>query len=248
MDRRYYTTSQAADLLAVSSDTVLKWVRQGKISSYRTPGGHARIPREAVERLLPVQINGQSLPSAEPPAYHYCWEFYAPEGRTKPECHDCMVFRSRARRCYELREISEEFGYLTPHCHSECEDCEYYGIVRDEGTQVLIVTRNSKLRDSLTEEAEGGDVVMQFADSEYQCASILHAFRPDYVVLDCALGRNRTQEMCRYLSTDERIPFTKIILTSRSADVEDCFDGRIFGWIKKPFTFQQLRCCLGQAE
>ena len=70
----------------------------------------------------------------------------------------------------------------------------------------------------------------------------------DFVVLDCSLGTTRVQELCRHLDADLRVPFTKIILTSGSKPVQDCFEGRIFGWIKKPFTFLQLRCCLGQAE
>ena len=53
MIKDYYTTTEAARKLAVSADTVLKWVKAGKIDSYRTPGGHARIPKEAVETLLP---------------------------------------------------------------------------------------------------------------------------------------------------------------------------------------------------
>ena len=40
----YLTTTQAAKLLSVTPDTVLKWVKAGKVKSYRTLGGHFRIP------------------------------------------------------------------------------------------------------------------------------------------------------------------------------------------------------------
>ena len=58
MNQKHYTTSQAAKLLSVSADTVLKWVKAGKINSYRTPGGHYRIPADAVETLLPARSPG----------------------------------------------------------------------------------------------------------------------------------------------------------------------------------------------
>ena len=51
MVKDYYTTSEAARLLSVSADTVLKWVKADKIDSYRTPGGHARIPKAAVDAI-----------------------------------------------------------------------------------------------------------------------------------------------------------------------------------------------------
>lgn len=248
LERQYYTTSQAARLLAVSPDTVLRWVRQGKISSYNTPGGHSRIPREAVEQML--HSPQQPVSRTEPPVlpYHYCWEFYGDKGEIKPACRECVVYRSRARRCYEMRDIPEQFGHLKLHCHSDCNACDYYEKVRGQGTSVLLVTRNRHLRYSMLSEARKADIIVRGASDEYECATILDEFRPDYIVLDGTFGRKRTQDICRHLSSDKRIPFTKIILTSREDFNKDCFEGRIFCWIEKPFTFAQLRCCLGQAE
>ena len=41
----------AADLLGVHVDTVRRWTGEGKLPEVRTPGGHRRIPRGAVDRL-----------------------------------------------------------------------------------------------------------------------------------------------------------------------------------------------------
>ena len=41
----------AADLLGVHVDTVRRWTDEGRLPETRTPGGHRRIPRAAVERL-----------------------------------------------------------------------------------------------------------------------------------------------------------------------------------------------------
>ena len=166
----------------------------------------------------------------------------------KSECHDCVVYRSRARRCYEMRDIPEQFGHLKLQCHSNCSDCDYFEKVIGQGTSVLIVTRNRHLQHSVLGDAKKADVILQIVSDEYECAAILDKFRPDYIVVDCASGKTRTEDICRHLSNDERIPFTKIILTSRNDYNKNCFEGRIFGWIKKPFTFTQLRCCLGKAE
>ena len=45
------STGQAAKLLSVSPDTVLKWVKKGRVFAQKTPGGHHRLRLEDVERL-----------------------------------------------------------------------------------------------------------------------------------------------------------------------------------------------------
>ncbi|MBU0984621.1 MAG: excisionase family DNA-binding protein [candidate division Zixibacteria bacterium] len=246
MAKDYFTTTEAARLLSVSSDTVLKWVRAGKISSYRTPGGHSRIPRDAVATMLPVAgSNGATvLPQLTEPEYQYCWNFYASEGKIGDDCRNCVAYKSRAHRCYEMRDIPEQFGTLKLHCHASCTSCEYYKLMQGRGTSTLIVSRNRRLADTLQDEANDRDLILRFASSEYECGAIIDKFRPDYVVVDCSFGASRTRDICRHLSSDERIPFTRIFLTSRNADIRDCCDGEIFGWIKKPFTFTQLKDCL----
>lgn len=46
------TTSAAADALGVSHDTVARMVDAGELAATRTPGGHRRIPRAAVEAIV----------------------------------------------------------------------------------------------------------------------------------------------------------------------------------------------------
>ena len=57
------SVSAVADLLGVHVDTVRRWTGEGKLPEVRTPGGHRRIPREAVDRLLGGA--GTGSPSAE---------------------------------------------------------------------------------------------------------------------------------------------------------------------------------------
>lgn len=51
-EKEFYGTNEAARVLGVSPVTVWRWCRLGKIKAWRTPGGHYRIPREEIERLL----------------------------------------------------------------------------------------------------------------------------------------------------------------------------------------------------
>jgi excisionase family DNA binding protein len=47
----YLTTHQVAGVLGVSLPTVVNWVKAGRISAHKTPGGHRRIAREEVIRF-----------------------------------------------------------------------------------------------------------------------------------------------------------------------------------------------------
>jgi len=55
-DKRYFTTGEVARLLGVSAFAVWKWIRDEKIRAIKTPGGHYRIPREEVDRLLKANV------------------------------------------------------------------------------------------------------------------------------------------------------------------------------------------------
>ncbi|MFL6708526.1 MAG: GAF domain-containing protein, partial [Massilia sp.] len=46
------TTAGAADMLGVAVSTVQKWVESGELDSWKTPGGHRRIPMAGVVKLL----------------------------------------------------------------------------------------------------------------------------------------------------------------------------------------------------
>lgn len=48
----YLTTGEAAKLLGVTSMTIIRYTVSGKLSVIRLPGGHRRIPRADVERLI----------------------------------------------------------------------------------------------------------------------------------------------------------------------------------------------------
>ncbi|MEE9442341.1 MAG: helix-turn-helix domain-containing protein [candidate division Zixibacteria bacterium] len=129
MGKRHFTTSEVARLLSVAPDTVLKWVKAGKIASYRTPGGHSRIPAEAIEKMLPddrLLKKSKELHPDRNDSFQYCWEFFAKSSGLNENCQHCIAYRSRSQRCYEMKHIPKEFGHLKLYCKDSCEECEYY--------------------------------------------------------------------------------------------------------------------------
>ena len=47
-----YSTGQVAALFGVNSSTIIRWADEGKIPSFRTPGGQRRYPRAGIDALL----------------------------------------------------------------------------------------------------------------------------------------------------------------------------------------------------
>lgn len=243
------TTTQAAKLLSVSPDTVLKWVKAGKIESTRTLGGHFRIPRSALDPTEPSSVEREEFDETESryTTFQYCWEYLAGDGLFRPECRECITYRSRSRRCYELRGLPEGMGCLRVYCKSTCEECEYYRMVHGQGLNVIILSESGRLLTDwdLADEIDG--LRVRSAINEYECSRMIQDFRPDYIVVDCALGRRRTGTVCRSLFNDARIPVVRIILSSRVKQLKEYCDMETCGWITRPFTMRQLKDCIAAA-
>ena len=56
------TTREAAALLGISVSTAQKWIEGGAVESWKTPGGHRRMRRKAVLRLLAERTAMASAP------------------------------------------------------------------------------------------------------------------------------------------------------------------------------------------
>ncbi len=246
MNKEFLTTSQAAKILSVSPDTVLKWVKAGKIKSNRTFGGHFRIPASEVKLFNGSvsddldNVNNGHL--AVP--YQYCWEYLAAGGPIKSECKDCITFRSRASRCYELKDIPGGLGCLNLMCDTECSRCEYFKVVNGQKLNILILSENEKIVQDLDNLDDTGIFSIHFTRDEYSAAIAIQEYRPDYIIVDCSIGKKRTGYICNNLFNDIRIPVVRIILSSKSKNIKDYCDNEIFGWIRKPFDVDQLRECI----
>jgi len=52
MDEEYLSVGKVAKIFKVSTEAIRKWIEKGKLRAIRTVGGHRRIPKNEVIRLL----------------------------------------------------------------------------------------------------------------------------------------------------------------------------------------------------
>lgn len=62
IERAFCTTREAATLLGISVGTAQLWVEKGLLQAWKTSGGHRRISRESVERLLHKSGEAATVP------------------------------------------------------------------------------------------------------------------------------------------------------------------------------------------
>jgi excisionase family DNA binding protein len=235
----YVSTGQAAELCSVTPDTVLKWIKAGKLPANRTPGGHYRIPRETLLNVIETG-NLDTIPETTARSFQFCWEYYEKNGDSCDKCPQCIVFRSRAKRCYELGQLPVESGHAHVFCKNTCDQCDYYQAVIGQPLNILVVTEHSELAEDMEKQSGEANFDLRLTDNEYHCSMMIESFRPDYVVIDSSLGKNRCRNFARYLAEDPRVPFTKIIVAGKINDMPPECEKMIFAIINKPFTREEL--------
>ncbi len=239
MESKLLTTGQAAKLCSVTPDTILKWIKKGRLQATRTAGGHYRIRPDDLN-LGPHQAEDPQAPSS----YQYCWE-YNNQGCTLPEeCTDCIVYRTRAHRCFEVIKLAAEVGHARYYCKQSCEECEYFNQVHRETTNLLVISDNDMHIATLRRDAQGHPVNLEFANCEYTCSALVEQFRPDYAVIDCSLGADRSREFASNLLADPRIPFVRVIMAARRGEFPQNCDKEIFARIKTPYSIGDLTACI----
>lgn len=245
--KEFVSTGKAAELCSVTPDTVLKWIKSGKISANRTPGGHYRIHKET---LLEIIESGNLQPHADTikQPFQFCWEYYEKNGEFEHKCHECIVYRSRALRCYEMIQLPFESGHARLHCEGACDDCEYFRVVRGQQLNVLIIAGAGDLKDEIESKINKVDFNLRLVDSEYRCSMVVESFRPDYIIIDCSIGGQECKNLTRHLSEDPRIPYVKIILVGEAHDIPSECNGLIFAVMKEPFTLFELENLIGLAR
>lgn len=241
IDSKLLSTGQAAKLCSVTSDTILKWIKKGRLQATRTAGGHYRIHPQDLNAGAPQEAEDQ--PSARK-SYEYCWEYNNKGGTLTEECTDCIVYRTRAYRCFEVIKLAAEVGHAKYFCRQSCEECEYFNQVHRGRTNVLVVSDNEMLNASLRRDAEGRPLNMEFANCEYACSAMVETFRPDYAVIDCSMGADRSREFASNLLADSRIPFVRVILAAPQGEFPQNCDKEIFARIKTPYNIGDITACI----
>jgi len=233
------TTGQAARHCAVTPDTVLKWIRAGRLRARRTAGGHHRIDERELERVLgasPVVEEGAPIDAfARSRSFRYCWEFNG-DGELLDSCEDCPVYQMRAQRCYEVVRLAPETEPPQQFCTSSCADCDYYRQVHEQEINVLVVSDDKRMTQALETDARSANLNLVVTECEYDCSAVINDFRPDYAVVDCRLGAMRSRDICNHLSQDPRIPFVRVVMAAKEGQFPTSCDKEVFARIQWPFS------------
>lgn len=241
---QWLTTGQAAQLCLVKPDTVLKWIKKGRLPAIRTAGGHFRVDRRSLEGLVPPPRAIQPIPAGGEPVRQplRCWEYLSQGGTVRDECSKCIVYRARASWCFQLAEMQRDVGHARQFCETSCQECVYYRRVKGLSTHVLVLTTDKDLIARLAGEDDEG-LTLRFARNAYEASAIISEFRPAFVVVDHNLAAAQP-DLVECLACDLRIPGVKILLgIPRGAPVlgEAWKSPRqITGVIEKPFGRRRI--------
>jgi excisionase family DNA binding protein len=212
-ESRQLTTSEAAKLCSVQPDTVLKWVKKGRLRAVRTAGGHHRIEYRDLEPFLHARRAGKEVQPANDAAVRpvRCWEFFSSQGVLRDACKECPAYRVRAAWCFEMLSLGGEAGHARLFCQDSCEDCAYYRRVKGLKIHVLVASKDEDLIRHLAEEESEG-LSLRVVHSGYAASALIHDFRPAFAVIDRDLMPDGGKELVEYLTADPRVPGLQIIL------------------------------------
>ena len=247
LQQEFLTTGQAAALCSVTRNAVFKWIQSGYLSAYRTAGGHHRIDKRELERLMKIPATPRpaknGAPAREIKQRQYCWE-YNGNGKVRDACLRCAVYSLRALRCYEVAKLAPEFPHPKLFCGERCEDCDYYREMHGKTTNVLVVTNDRILAGDLLAEADNAEFNLEITDCEYSCSAIVNHFKPDFVIVDCVLGRKVSRQISHHIKEDPRIPYVKVVFAGNQEDFMRECDREVFAQMTRPFNLREIQECI----
>jgi len=244
-ESQWLTTGEAARLCAVERDTVLKWIKRGRLPASRTPGGHHRIARQDLQRLL--RLPRPSSVARSRMASLRCWEYLAAGGRIRDECRKCLAFEVGAVRCFRLRQWKQDAGFFC--CGPrQCEDCPYYRKVAGLPARVLVITEDGAFRRALA--AGDASVEMKFAGGSYEASRLVVALWPALVVVDEEVDRGGGLRLLERLLSDRAISGSRLLYAVAGAGrrVKQQRQGvnLLLDVMKKPFGISTIRKILAE--
>jgi excisionase family DNA binding protein len=248
------STGQAARLCSVTPDTVLKWIKKGRLSARRTVGGHYRIERRALEPLIvsphPAECASWELAERDPDGVH-CWEYLSDRGAVRDQCRQCVVYRVRAARCFLMAGLEPDVGHAREFCPGTCEDCVYYRWVKGLLTNVLVISPDEDLVDCLLGE-DSNNINLRLARNAYEASATVQSFQAAFVVVDEAVLGAGAAGLLDTLAGDSRLPGVKIILAvargAASARRREVATGTVWSVIEKPIGLEQIGAAIAEIE
>lgn len=210
----YLTTGEAARLLAVTPDTVLKWIHKGRIAAVQTAGGHHRIGMSEIRRLLGE--GGSPGPQVRmPDAVHRCWEYFGEGSSIRAGCLQCVVYRFRAACCYEVQATPGLSCSESRMCAGFCAACPYYLRIHNLPQRVLVVSRDEAWLAGLRQQAAEG-LAVSFANGVYEASAAVGETLPSLVLLDSELPASEIETLREALGRDRRVPWVRVYLAGEA--------------------------------
>jgi excisionase family DNA binding protein len=231
------TTGQAAKLCSVTRDTVLRWLRGGRLPGTRTAGGHYRIDPADLEQLL------SSV--GEPEPLEPCWTYHSKDGRLSDGCAECSVYRARALRCFEMAALPGEAGHRQKFCEQSCAQCDYYEHVQGHAAHVVVLTGDAEL----TRELDGAETELlkfRVVSTGYDLAREVQDSRLDLVVIDGLNGRAHFLSVATSLLRDPRARLIRVLLAADPAEVPEDLKGRNIEFLSGRPDAERIREHLGR--
>ena len=111
------TTGQAARCCFVSPDTILNWIKAGRLVAQRTVGGQYRIRASSLRDFMRSMEMSTDVLDGHQNTRPMCWAFH--EGRKA--CSGCLVKYLGVRDCFKLMGMRPEAD-----SQKDCEKCEFY--------------------------------------------------------------------------------------------------------------------------
>ncbi len=246
MEEFIISTGQASKLCSVTRDTILKWINKGTISAERTAGGHYRINKDTLKPYIVTEkLNIPKKYKNKKAKFSYCWEYYSADGNVKEGCRECMVFKLKAEKCFLTADLGNKTDHNGIYCKSSCYECEYFKYINKPELDILLITENEKLIAGLKSDISK-NIILKFSDCGYETATIIQDFRPDFIVIDESMPKEKSDEICNHLIEDPRIHGAQIILaTSGEAELEKLQEG-VCATISVPFSAKELEKCFNK--
>lgn len=228
------TTGQAAKLCAVTPDTVLKWIKKGKLAASRTAGGHYRVAlpdiqpflaefgQRGTEVIKPAGVlhpDHASRGARESDGELPCWEFLADDGEIRESCRHCVVYRVQATRCFLMAGLESDVGHSKQFCEGSCEDCVYYQRLQGGSAPVLFITGDREL-ESQIECFDEDSIILRFARNGYEASALIQDFRPEILIIDMEAIPGHGLDLLDSVAADPRLPLVRVILVAPPGQME----------------------------
>jgi excisionase family DNA binding protein len=232
------TTGKAARLCSVKPDTVLKWIKKGRLPATRTLGGHYRVKEEDVFQILSDNITSDDAPRDEGAALcsrpMRCWEYMNRSPGT--ECKECLVFKVHASWCFRMVQTAGTEHSRRFWCGSGlCQDCPYYRRVHGLPSNVLVITRDEGFIRDLSAR-DSASIAFRFARRGYDASAIISVFRPAFVIFDQAILEELGVALLEALSSDPRAKGARTVVAIRKGTMGFRVPGAsVYATVEEPF-------------